>query len=113
MIFEISSSPFRANLQIRYYQFFYPIPKSNNFRDSTLAEFETEIPGELRLTAAVYLLRLNLETQSLIWTRFQLGSRAKGWGGRGRPGGWQLPPGLEELGLNTPALLFKRHNRNL
>lgn len=51
MIFEISSSPFRANLQIRYYQFFYPIPKSNNFRDSTLAEFETEIPGELRLTA--------------------------------------------------------------
>ena len=67
MIFEISGSPFRANLQITYYQFFIPFP-NQIISDSTLAEFEAEIPGELRLTAAVYLLRLNLETRSSVWT---------------------------------------------
>ena len=55
MIFEISVSPCRTNLQIRYYPFFIPFPNQNNFRDSVLAELETEVPSDRRLTAVAYL----------------------------------------------------------
>lgn len=61
---------------------FYPVPKSNHFRDSILAAFETEIPSDPRLTAVVYFFLPPLRSRFInLGSDSSLGSQARGGAG--------------------------------